>query len=219
MKFISSRVIQHFAETSKTVVIKPRAIPNPSPDPSPDEDDFSRYYNATTNPSSPEDSQPPVKDPVTDRPIGTGYGSDVLIEFNPGVYGDAMEAYRANPNHRQYWVRLWSDRVLLHELVHALSDVSGHNAVSETGPAGYKNLEEFAATVVTNVCVSETGGSIDDLMEYGGQRSPLLLANGQAFYNRYRLYMQNVCMNHRLLARELKAATGIRHNAFIYCDV
>lgn len=224
MKFTSSRVIVYIAQHPKRVVIRPRPIP-PRPDentpPDQRQDDYSRYYNAETAADSEEDAQPPVNDPVTGRTTGTGHGSDAQILFNPGVYADAMGAYVAEPNSRRNWARERSDRVLLHEMVHALSDVSGRNAKSGywSTVAGYGSLEEFTACTVRNVYTSETGSPVGELKDHDDQPLRLLLTSSVEFYNQYRQAMQEICINHRFLARDLKRATGIQFNPFIYCNV
>lgn len=214
-KFVSSRVLMAIGQhKNRKVVIRPRPIPDPTPTVADDE----RLYNATAAPADRCDAFPkgtdcpaPGKEPWEDKTKGTGIGSDVVVDFNPGVYADAMGQAPVNLLGR-------SDYVLLHELVHALSDVSGTNAGSMGAPTGYDNLEEFTSIVVTNVYISETGGGYGSLVGgHGGQRLPVLLTGSQAFYNRYSTYMNQVCSNHPWLTNELRKATGISHNPFIYC--
>jgi hypothetical protein len=223
-RFTSAQVILDIAlHGDKNVVIRPRAIP----DPSPAEDDFSRFYNATTTPSNVQDALPAgettstnKEEPWKDLITGTGQGSDALIEFNPGVYQDAMGVEPKDPSDHAFWVRQGrSDCVLLHELVHAMSDVSGVDARTKSAPAGYNNLEEFTAVVITNVYAAETSGGTPPLLSgrHDGRALPLLLRGSRPFYERYRTQMQDVCDNHRRLARQLKLATGISHNPFVYC--
>lgn len=217
--------IQIASHGNRNVVIRPRAIP----DPSPDEDELERFYQATTSPSSQVDAThageaapAPGKEPYEDPTKGSGQGSDALIEFNPGVYQDAMGAKPGNASGQMYWARVGrSDRVLLHELVHAMSDVAGVNAKTMTGPDGYDNLEEFTAIVISNVYAAETSGGTPPNLAggHGGQVLPLLLHSSLAFYNRYKKYMQNVCDNHLRLVRLLKTATGISHNPFVFCTL
>lgn len=225
-KFTSSQVILQIAfHRNKNVVIRPRPIPAPSAD----EDDFSRVYNADTIPSSAKDAvragqaaPAPGKDPIEDPTKGTGAGSDALVEFNPGVYKDAMGAAPGDRESGLFWARMGrSDCVLLHELVHAMSCVSGVDAGTMAGPEHYDNLEEFTAVVISNVYAAETGGVTPPNLAggHGNQVLPLLLRDSRAFYNRYRRYIQDACDNHPALAQQLKKATGISHNPFIYCDV
>jgi hypothetical protein len=113
-----------------------------------------------------------------------------------------------------------SDYVLVHELVHALSDVAGVSAVTMACPDGYDNLEEFTAVVIRNVYESEVSGSAASLWGgHDGRRLALLLREGRGFYNRYKPYMQAVCRNHPLLCRELKSGANIKHNPFVYCAI
>jgi hypothetical protein len=214
-KFVSSRVIMTIGQhADKKVTIRPRPIPDPDPKVA----DVERLYNAEAEPANLRDAirkgdpdPAPGKEVWEDKTVGTGYGSDVVITFNPGVYADAMGQAPVNMLGR-------SDYVLLHELVHAMSDVSGMRADRMGAPAGYDNLEEFTAIVVANVYISENGEGYGSLVGgHGGQTLPVLLTGSQAFYNRYSSYMEQVCLNHVWLAKELKKATGIKHNPFVYC--
>lgn len=207
-KFVSSRVIMTIGQhPNRQVKIRPRPIA----DPDPEESEESRLYNAEAVPTNRLDAIRKGDKNEEDKTVGTGTGSDVVIRYNPGIYADAMGQAPLNLVGR-------SDYALLHELVHALGDVSGVNAKRMAGPAGYDNLEEFTAIVVANVYRSENGEGHGILVGgHGGQKLPLLLTGGQAFYNRYSSYMQQVCANHPRLAKELKQATGISHNPFVYC--
>jgi len=227
-RYTGSQVILRIAfHRNKNVVIQPRSI-GPHPD-EPDEDEFSQEYNATTQVSNladatrkGDDAPAYGKDPIEDHTKGTGLGSDVLISFNPGVYKDAMGPTPKDHLSQKYWEGLdRSDCVLLHELVHAASDISGVNAEHEAAPDHYKNLEEFTAIVIANVYFADVCGAMPTNLVGGhdGTVLPLLLKDSQAFYNRYRQYMQNACDNHPELAKALKAATGIAHNPFIYCNL
>src|SRR5271165_5121416 len=79
-RFTSSQVILQIASHgNRNVVIRPRAIP----DPSPDQDEVSRLYNASTTPSSEKDAiragenaPAPGKEPFEDPTKGSGKGSD-----------------------------------------------------------------------------------------------------------------------------------------------
>ncbi|MGH6813313.1 MAG: hypothetical protein ACREDM_13585 [Methylocella sp.] len=218
-KFVSSRVLMAIGQhQNRTVTIRLRPIPDPNPEVA----EVERLYNATTEPSDSADTfrqgdqftpYVPGKEPWQVAPIvGTGKGSDVEISFNPGVYADAMGQAPLN-------LLGQSDYVLLHELVHAMSDVSATRASGMGGPAGYDNLEEFTSIVVANVYISEVGGGYGRLVGgHGGERLPLLLTGSQAFYNRFSNYMEQVCANHPWLAKQLKQATGIAHNPFVHCS-
>ena len=58
------------------------------------------------------------------------------------------------------------DEILLHELVHGLSSLVGRLADSMAGPAGYSNLEEFTAIVISNLYASETNRPLRN--DHGG---------------------------------------------------
>jgi hypothetical protein len=227
--FTGSQVILRIAfHRSKNVVIQPRSVDF---DPNiPQQDKISKDYNAITFPSSRadairagDDAPAAGKDPTEDHTKGTGLGSDVTIQFNPGVYKDAMGAAPDTADDRKYWELIIgrSDCALLHELVHAASDVSGVNAKHEAAPDQYENLEEFTAVEIANIYYAEVTGGMPTAL-VGGHGGPLLspeLKDSRAFYNRYRQYMQNVCDNHPELVSKLKTATGIAHNPFGYCRV
>jgi hypothetical protein len=195
------------------VIIRPRPIPDPDPKVL----DDVRLGNAETELANTRDATlegkpyvPPGKDEWDGKSFGTGLGSDAEILFNPGVYRDAMgQVPPFTPFEHP-------DCGLLHELVHAMSAVSGTAAQEMGGPDTYKNLEEFTACVVENVYRSEHGYGVLR-GGHGYEIMPLLLRGSQAFYNRYSNYMQQVCANHPWLAGELHKATGIAHNPFVFC--
>lgn len=212
--FSSSRIITEIAKRpSRTIVIRPRAIPKPGPD----EDAESAQFNATTTPDKPRDgilrgeaAPEPDEDVYTTKTMGTGAGSNVVITINPGVYSDYGKTSPA------YLGR--SDDVLAHELVHGLSQISGRNAATMGGPAGYGNLEEFSAVVVANVYRSEKQGAAAFLRSgHDDSRLPASLSNSRAFYAKYKVFLDQVYRNLPGLSRELSAGTGIAFNPFIFC--
>lgn len=197
-EFVGSRVMMAIGKhRDRKVTIRPRPILDP--DPKVPETEFSRLYNASAGATDPRDAR------------SAGEGSDVAIMYNPGVYADAMGLAPDT-------TAGLSDSILLHELVHAMSEVSGVLADQMGAPTGYDNLEEFTAVVVANVSRSENGQGYPKLREgHGFGTLPVLLTGSQAFYNRYSSYMEQICANHPWLAKELKQATGISHNPFVYC--
>ena len=84
-----------------------------------------------------------------------------------------------------------------------------------------RTLKSSWASRVANVYFAEVCGAMPTNLVGGhdGTVLPLLLKDSNAFYTRYRKYMQNACDNHPELAKALKAATGIAHNPFIYCTL
>jgi len=212
-KFSSARVITEIAKNPKhKIVIRPRSIK-----PGPDEDAESANFNSTTTPANPRDglsqnlpAPDDDEDVFTTKKTGTGMGSDVVITTNPSMfsdYGKASPAYLGT-----------SDDNLLHELVHGLSQVSGHNAATAGGPAGYQNLEEFTAVIISNVYRSEKQGDGAFLrMNYSSTAMlPMNLRDSGAFYQKYKTYMDQLFQNLSGLSKELSAGTGISHNPFIY---
>jgi hypothetical protein len=97
-------------------------------------DEFSRSYKATTIAASEkdatvagEDAPRLGKEPWEDPTKGTGKGSDVLMEFNPGVYPDAVGPQPADQKNAIVRARLGRSE----------SDVSGVMAASMPGPAHF----------------------------------------------------------------------------------
>jgi hypothetical protein len=78
--------------------------------------------------------------------VGTGAGSDVVINFTP-----------ANIKANRVWDRR-ADNVLVHELVHALRVMQGLRNPIPTKNSDWMNEEEFWACVVQDVYLS-AGGS------------------------------------------------------------
>lgn len=89
--------------------------------------------------------------PAAGKPhvIGTGLGSDTIINFSPSIF--AMAGSPTGPGAS-------SDEILLHEMVHGLRQMMGRS-VRETvgGNPGMHNYEEFVAIVVANIYRSEIG--------------------------------------------------------------
>jgi len=213
-KFSSARVITEIAKNPKhKIIIRPRSIK-----PGPDEDLESAMFNSTTTPVNARDglskdlpAPDDDEDVYTTKKTGNGTGTDVVITTNPSMfsdYGKASPAYLGT-----------SDDNLLHELVHGLSQVSGHNAATAGGPAGYQNLEEFTAVVVSNVYRSEKQGNSAFLrLNYASTGMlPMPLRSSSAFYQKYKSWMDQLFRNLPGLSRELSAGAGIAHNPFIFC--
>lgn len=83
--------------------------------------------------------------------LGTEQGSDAVIAITPWFFHDqGGTACGSGPGSA-------SDELLLHEIVHALNDLSGRSQACAAAPRGFTNLEELCAITVTNVYSSETG--------------------------------------------------------------
>jgi hypothetical protein len=151
------------------------------------------------------------KEPWEDRTLGSGQGCDVTVFFNPGMYADLGGPCPAGPGRS-------ADELLFHELVHGMSTLRGRLATSMGGPAGYSNLEEFAAVLISNIYSSETQRPLrKDHDGYQLLKDPL--TNDQTYFDTYKDYIDKVCVNHRELAVMLKKATGIAFNPFKFCAV
>lgn len=144
------------------------------------------------------------------KKVGTGQGSDVVLKINPWQYHEVGGPCPVAPGRG-------GDEILLHELMHCLSIIAGTLANTMAGPMDFTNLEEFTAIVVANVYSSETQRPLR--RDHGGfELLKPALSTSQAFYDKYREYMQLVCRNHPGLAAKLKLATGIPFNPFALCS-
>jgi hypothetical protein len=90
--------------------------------------------------------------PVPGRIIGTGVGSDTIINFSSSVFASASGS--------PIGVGAAPDEILLHEMVHGLRQMMGRSVREKiTGNPGMDNYEEFVAITVANVFRSERGGT------------------------------------------------------------
>jgi len=84
--------------------------------------------------------------------IGTGKGSDTVINFSPTMwgYGGSCNAYSGMPGSSP-------SQILFHELAHAYRFAKGafNGRPTVGGSANYTNLEEFFAITLTNVMISD----------------------------------------------------------------
>lgn len=92
---------------------------------------------------------------VTSSTLGTGQGSDSVVEFLPPQFARHVPgiAVGAGPGSLR-------DEVLLHELVHALRHLRGlrtHQPVRFQRTFTYDNREEFYAILIANIYRSECG--------------------------------------------------------------
>jgi hypothetical protein len=127
------------------IIANDRAIADEGPDDPLDEREYAdrEAFRAGTAAGAPvPDSHGWVVRDASGRPeVGTGKGTRARIRFNPGE--DKGAGYRPDEN-------------LFHELVHASRDMRG---VANYMPVnkGYKNLEEYLATILKNIYLSEKG--------------------------------------------------------------
>jgi hypothetical protein len=78
---------------------------------------------------------------------GTGKGSGAAVFFSPEIWESQNRGPGSAP-----------DEVLYHELVHVTRMLRGQMTFTPvTGEGGYGNVEEFMATVITNIYISERG--------------------------------------------------------------
>jgi hypothetical protein len=125
------------------------------------------FFNALTRPTKPDDAlsnislgtYPNLEDAYERKsPIrgddneptggkGTGKGANVVIFFSAEIW-ESKGAPKGPGN--------LPDEVLFHELAHATRMIRGHMThVAVEGGGGYGNIEEYFATVITNVYMSD----------------------------------------------------------------
>ncbi|BDC49909.1 hypothetical protein F183_A22250 [Bryobacterales bacterium F-183] len=142
---------------------------------------------------------------------GTGQGSDCVLKINPWNYHNMGGKCPNEPGRG-------GDEILLHELVHALSSLSGKLTLTSNSPNGFTNLEEFTAITVANVFSSQTNRALR--ADHGGfDRLSPKLSDSQSFYSKYSVYMQQICANHRGLAFQLAQLKSIHFNPFTLCTL
>jgi hypothetical protein len=97
--------------------------------------------------------------------LGTGRGSDVFVHYSPSVFHDE-DAFEWDGTARAAYFNFLGtmppdpgedpEEVLLHELVHALRQMSGREDRMPMGH-GFDTREEFLAVLITNMYSSERG--------------------------------------------------------------
>lgn len=95
----------------------------------------------------------PIRDensePMPDEGKGTGKGTNVVLFFSAETWKTA--AAPKGPGFK-------SDEVLFHELVHITRMIRGRLTLEKVeGKGGYGNIEEYFATVISNVYLSDKG--------------------------------------------------------------
>ncbi len=94
----------------------------------------------------------PVRDennePIPGEGKGTGAGANVVLFFSAETWNS--EAAADGPGFQ-------ADEVLFHELVHVTRMIRGRLTHTEVKGGGYGNIEEYFATVITNVYMSDKG--------------------------------------------------------------
>jgi hypothetical protein len=83
-------------------------------------------------------------EPLTER--GTGKGANIALFFSPETWED--KKLNKGPGFRP-------DEVLYHELVHVSRQMRGKMTHVAVGGKGFPNIEEYFATVLTNVYLSD----------------------------------------------------------------
>jgi hypothetical protein len=87
-------------------------------------------------------------DPMPSEGKGTGAGANVVLFFSPETWNS--KAASDGPGFKP-------DEVLFHELVHITRTIRGRMTHTQVEGGGYGNIEEYFATVITNVYMSDKG--------------------------------------------------------------
>lgn len=92
------------------------------------------------------------------RTVGTGKGADVIVYFSAGAFTDVIykDYNTGEPGNEP-------DEVLYHELSHATRIIRGKETLAAVrGRSNFPNTEEYFATVITNIYLSEKGSRLID---------------------------------------------------------
>jgi hypothetical protein len=93
---------------------------------------------------------------IDDREKGTGKGSNALVYYSEGTWRDDLldDGLFGEAGFE-------ADEVLFHELVHVTRMTRGQmTSVAVTGRPEFGNIEEYFATVITNIYLSEKGARL-----------------------------------------------------------
>jgi hypothetical protein len=95
----------------------------------------------------------PIRDdnnePMPSEGKGTGAGANVVLFFSAETW-EGKAAASEGPGFK-------ADEVLFHELVHITRTIRGRFTHTQVDGGGYRNIEEYFATVITNVYMSDKG--------------------------------------------------------------
>jgi hypothetical protein len=98
-------------------------------------------------------------------PRGTGKGANVALFFSAEIW---------ETNDKPKGAGFKSDEILFHELVHVTRMFRGHmTSAPVEGPANFGNIEEYLATAITNIYISEKGPGQPPLRGVYRDTSPL----------------------------------------------
>jgi hypothetical protein len=123
------------------------------------------------------------------HPVGTGLGSSSTIRFTPDMWGPNGASKIRAPGYD-------ADEIMYHEMVHAARQMRGVQEDIRVN-AGYDDIEEYLATVITNIYMSERGKTA-----FGGDQGTGTLKNPEKFLDN----AQRVNLSPRELIRKLRGA-------------
>ncbi|BDC52392.1 hypothetical protein F183_A47070 [Bryobacterales bacterium F-183] len=94
--------------------------------------------------------------------VGTGEGSDSVLEFTPPIPGLGSSIPQSVSAKSSSLPGQMVDQILFHELTHVYRQTTGQQTrVPLVGYAQkYENTEEFFSILVSNIYISETGGTL-----------------------------------------------------------
>ncbi|MFL4968839.1 MAG: M91 family zinc metallopeptidase [Xanthobacteraceae bacterium] len=129
--------------------------------------------------------------------LGSGKGTNSTIGYTPQMWGRNGASKINAPGYEP-------DEIIFHEMVHASRQMRGvQEAIKVT--RGYDDMEEYLATVVTNIYMSHKGKAA-----LGGDHGTATLKDPDRFLDN----AQHISMSPRALMRKLRG----RQNAF-YADL
>ncbi len=150
---------------------------------------------------------------------GTGNGSSCILRFTPWLFpaellprwdAVAMRTWQAATGSQPVSAGLEMDEVLLHEMVHALEQMTGRQSDRRLGN-GFDTVAEFDAILVVNLFIRERNRPArmnhQGFVSAPGQQS--IMPNPQQFWDQVRSFVQR----QRDLARNL-ASVPVTGNPF-----
>ena len=106
--------------------------------------------------------------------VGTGRGADVLLYYSPADWLPKDSSFGAGSR---------PDEVLFHELIHVTRELRGlQTRLPVEGGGGYGNEEEYLATMLTNLYLSEKGQPLRGAYDGPGGRPGKIEVNGETMF-------------------------------------
>jgi hypothetical protein len=147
--------------------------------------------------------------PGQPRVVGTGTGSDTILNYNPQTFSVGA-ACATGPG-------ATADEILLHEMVHGVRQMAGRSVrESVTGNPGMDNYEEFVAILVSNIYRSEQGGTQlrADHAGFAALTGPT--TNPQTFYNSHGRFVGYISTEQPRLVQNLRQVRPVAFNPLLF---